>query len=50
MLDDEVFIKSCDQVVDEVQEQLGITVADSFVSQQMHALGLKYKKVKRIAF
>ena len=50
MLDEEVFIKSCCFVQKEVKRQLNTEVTASFINEQMHALGLKYKKIKRIPF
>ena len=46
LLEEQRFISSLKLVVDEVQEQKDLKVTPAFVSQQMHALGLSYKKVK----
>ena len=50
MLNENIFISSCRFVQEEVEQQLNIKVTESFVNQQMHELGLKYKKIKHISY
>ena len=49
LINNNAFITSTQMIVDKVKEEHEVDVTVRYVQQQIHALGLKYKKLKHIS-
>ena len=50
LLEESAFIKSSEMVCKEVKSRTGLEVKERYILEQLHDLGLRYKKVKHISF